>query len=1229
MDNRPASTSALIVALMGILAISLPLSRQGGAQSAARSLPGQSELISEGDHGFAGHSAPEMVLEAIDRDPDQFPSTDAEGKQFPWRTDFSKTPCSICYKVQFLIATVPQPSTPALRFSFDSTVDSIQKAAYHAGFVIEKSYLPWKRPDTAASGIKLADTIEASVDIPGTVHLKIADKSSDRSHADPGIVLFRNDREPGPDADGNKDGNAQSFLIVFLVGETPTTGVDKQQLMNALEQEAFMAGYPSTPGTEQLRRVLPSVAVPSKNQVRILGPSYSGSAFSLEVVLNTWLAANSIAAWASEASPNKAQKCDPAHRFVRIVSGGASSIDLDRQFKDPRMSFQATVVPDVFIKKQIDAYIKKAHGQFGELAILTEADTSYGRKAARGLPEAKYKDRPLRLTFPLHISQLRTRFDTVGAGQSIPSLTRRNVALPDEGETHEDVVVEFSPRSVVYWDLVLDGMMQTLKREGIKFVYIVATDTDDLVFLAQQIRRNVPRVTLIASGDNLIFLHSDFNPDLQGMLLFSTYPLFGSVQSRLDDESREFLQFPTSGAEGVYNAGVALLEGKGLVDYGIAFAPSDSSAQPGLWTSMVGSNSLWPLDVTPADPATTSQYMVQDPSSNRRTGTARPVSYPFSFLWLFYAVSIGAVFVAASLLMVYPFGRSRPTWQFRVAFPGILGPALTERRRYNRAVCHLALLLMIITAYVLLVAVGTRVLVPAQFDVPWAQRISHMYGQSTRWSWVIVPVVIGLLCLATTGVVRELLRGWPGRRRTAINCGWFPLLVAGVSLLCALTFFVTMFSDPAGSTRRDFFLATRMIDLGGGASPLLAISYVGIAMLAPLLGDLRRMHLLEVCSLPQPFLVRRSVAPSLAEVEELEAEVWMPIGHRGFRLPAFAWAMLFLTGFIGGHLLYEAMRSGPPGTEFLAYITAIISLMVYAMLFAMIVRFATGWWALRRLLRRLYWHPSRSAYAKLRATTTPKAIETQQSIRLLEAQPSFTAVEYCLEQARTLVRLLGRPCFPPWIEDREASREALTAGIISVEKALESTLQQENPDGFVHFRAFSQQILSRLSNEVCRLMEGFWRVRSPNSLALRKPSESAIVDAGELFVAGRVVELLRQIFPQLISLASFAIVGVVALTLAAASYPFSDRDAIMLMSWIVLLSTIVLLATVFMQVGRDRVVSFLQGTAPGHVTFNADFLVRMALFVVLPILTLLGAQFPHVFGQFVSWFGAHPGPGSR
>jgi hypothetical protein len=69
--------------------------------------------------------------------------------------------------------------------------------------------------------------------------------------------------------------------------------------------------------------------------------------------------------------------------------------------------------------------------------------------------------------------------------------------LPDEeANKGADVVRSFSKRSAVDDELVLENLLRTIHREHARYVGVVATDVEDLIFLVHEIRSNCPNVVV-------------------------------------------------------------------------------------------------------------------------------------------------------------------------------------------------------------------------------------------------------------------------------------------------------------------------------------------------------------------------------------------------------------------------------------------------------------------------------------------------------------------------------------------------------------------------------------------------------------------------------------------------------------------------------------------------------------------------------------------------------------
>ena len=100
---------------------------------------------------------------------------------------------------KFIIATVPDPQTTHLRLEFDRANDGIEQAAADAHYFFRRYWLPWSTDPARQFDDRESQQAE--------------DKAITRKSGFPGFLLF-----------DNREGES---LIVFLVGEKPTDGVNR------------------------------------------------------------------------------------------------------------------------------------------------------------------------------------------------------------------------------------------------------------------------------------------------------------------------------------------------------------------------------------------------------------------------------------------------------------------------------------------------------------------------------------------------------------------------------------------------------------------------------------------------------------------------------------------------------------------------------------------------------------------------------------------------------------------------------------------------------------------------------------------------------------------------------------------------------------------------------------------------------------------------------------------
>ena len=525
------------------------------------------------------------------------------------------------YYLQVIIATVPDPKSSRMAPEFDRAIEAIQEAASSAGYSLDRYYLPWQAQSRGRS--ESSDkALRAAVSGVG--------EASEDPKMTPGMILFRwNGKNLHPHLVPRVyDQPLERLLLVFLVGETPTSGVHKNALLNALEQTKETKPDPQEPG-----------AVVLASTLQILGPYFSASALSIQKTLDLWHAHGS--------SPNLV--------ITDIVSGSASAVDPEL-LKPPTPQFKATVYPTEamlgaflnYVKFELQqdtsskpdesvsdksaddksAEDKPIHEKSAnEIAILEESNTVVGQAGTESYVLEKYK-RPvtslprfgvsyLEIPFPLHISDLREAGASNGPTQDSSAQGRGSASpFPFERQSgaKEDVIPPFSSLDRAVVSDIMTNLLDTISRERIHYVAIHATDVQDIIYLAREISFHCPDTVIFTIGADLLVSDPSLQQNLRGVLAISTYPLFNTNQMWTPPfkGSRRRIQFANQEAEGVYNAMLALLPRLDLMlDYGVPFtgyAPAppiigpsparpitDASPAPPIWLSVLGKGGPWPV----------------------------------------------------------------------------------------------------------------------------------------------------------------------------------------------------------------------------------------------------------------------------------------------------------------------------------------------------------------------------------------------------------------------------------------------------------------------------------------------------------------------------------------------------------------------------------------------------------------------------------------------------------
>ncbi len=470
--------------------------------------------------------------------------------------------------LRYLVVTVPDPVASGLRSFYDGAMDAVVSAATSLGYKPDRYFSPWDA-SSAADG---ADSTSAA-----------AEACAARM---PGLMLFR------PGGDGSP--KATQPLVVLVVGETPTWGVQRAALLRAVDMIAQ---------TERTGKSDGPVAIP------VLGPTFSGSIPSLREAIRT-------ATQAHLPKPATAGTPAPAPFHFRIISGSATAAtNKDELGLADEVDYSAVPVDDeelqnTFYKYLLDrACITAEDGRLRHVALLAEEGTTYGAAAGKPAHDVAASKKPASsatpnpygpewlATFPLHVGSLRAQYQQAPRGGAAgPSFVPPTSLDPkfDDPTRRLDVLPVLSPSTTVIEDLTLSREIDALSDRGIRFIGIAATDPADTVFLTQYIRQRRPDVRLFILDADILYTHPSLVGATRGALMVAPYPLTPSLSS---------WSFPLGGSwggdgvvltnaanEGTYRAAVALL------------GASTPQASGQVWISAVGNAGAWPVDMRQVRP---------------------------------------------------------------------------------------------------------------------------------------------------------------------------------------------------------------------------------------------------------------------------------------------------------------------------------------------------------------------------------------------------------------------------------------------------------------------------------------------------------------------------------------------------------------------------------------------------------------------------------------------------
>jgi hypothetical protein len=1252
---KDSNSNNLLILLLAAFGIYIPLSatsstpdRQSQEQPQSAAFVQMGTLATPTPTPWPGQGAGEaarLLCDFVGLKPDalrDFDPKNLKGDYCRIKTIRDLNQCKRLPEVEYLIATVPDPKDSRLDHQFDRYLVAIQRAIMAADYTFDRYSLPWDKSRAAAPGGLPAD--------------QKTPQTPPKHLYEPGVILFR---------------GVDKLLLLFLVGETPTGGIHKIAFQNALRQIEELDGWKRSGKASE-------TAETANKTLRIIGPAFSGSADSLAILLRSWI---------------HGYKAPPE---VRVISGSAQSIDKEdflSKICSEKAHFNTTTVSlkrasDQFYRylEGLDGYIKPAgddNPARPQIAWLSEAGTGSGRNV-RGVIERREdkqsKDKPqiptLSLIFPLHIWQLRVESTKQGRSRDEApyGLAPKdpNLELP-KGEAgsagSKDIIPLFSPLETVTMELALDEELAAIHRERIRYVGVSATDPQDRIFLVSEIRKHCPNAAVFfILGNDLLYMHSEPNPNFQGALVISPYPLFGLNQlwtyPFAGVERRE--QFSTNSTQGIYNAALALLGRDDLMlEYGYPFQPYSKGElrHPALWLSVIGRHGIWPvksfnLNIPPEESSYTFPVKTSSPGADALVawGKAGPGLGLSGTYWLPAGMGV-LLLIAGVCLVLLLFGRRLMPRVFREE----KFYHNRQDRRINLIFCYGCLLTgaIFISSVTLLPACialelkerGVFKTMPKQHlafgavaTVMLVFTLVALFRQAPRaFEWMIGELdyscghVKALLAQITARDRSPVARGYFSRHvkaLLAVLLGVLLVLVAGGAIIALVVGLIKVFRVDL-CDRVFFFL--RASDLTNGVSILLPGLLIALAAFLSVFGAVRRLNMAE----RMPYLR----GPRRQFGEEGQFLRFDHVGTRSFKglkpledrvnelivrpihEDPMAWLITSVSFLVYWLLFLGHFIPTVEGREF-DWFFKLGFYIVPLSLFLALLRFYRLWAALEKLLQRLSWHPLISSFAagqseKERCASLPP-------VDLMTSMPTFVAaLSASARQARTFSESLKiRPeqaetaeRIKRLVEDAELIKGKAKEAEEKLSRALRSDARGDWRRALKR-RRDSQESLAKISELSAGLLEDSWRKGGG------KETDADWRCEGKFFLITHLVVFLEHVFAHLQNLVALVTIGLLLVLITVNTYPFQPREPLRLFSWVGILTSVAVTIYVFVKISRDTTLSRLAGTTPGRLNVTRDFVTRVMFHGVIPLIVMLGVQFPDAVRRIISWLSVFGGKGT-
>jgi len=448
---------------------------------------------------------------------------------------------------------------------FDRVIEAIQQAAQDDNYAYDSSWFPWGDNYKEYSSFNDQHNAEEAQRV---------------QRQQPGVIVFRRNLISKSDDSPYKGG-----LVVLVVTEQPTGGIDRDEFQNALGWIDSLGGL-------------------SGRELRVLGPTFSGSLPSLAAALQ-----------------NSGQISFDISKAI-VSSGSVSSDSSIAWFKGIVPLFQTSMEGDSLMLDRFCRYLTLQGYPLDHVAMVSEDETAFGRRQEEkdSICYDSSTGGAIYLYYPRDIATLRTAYQRqsiFNAGKQMDGNTASTTLRGDLSETdssHHDTVRSYGGQlTPLAQESILLGITHVLKEKEIDFVVVSSTNSLDQIFLTKFLKRAYPHARIVLDGADLLFSRGDEGSSLRGVMTLSTYPLLTSQQSwtstMLNGNTGSYRVFGEDVVNGLYIAARDLFRNEPAYDSRIPianYAPpswaldsrgSIANEQPATWVSVIGQHDFWPVAI--------------------------------------------------------------------------------------------------------------------------------------------------------------------------------------------------------------------------------------------------------------------------------------------------------------------------------------------------------------------------------------------------------------------------------------------------------------------------------------------------------------------------------------------------------------------------------------------------------------------------------------------------------